>query len=51
MLAIAVTATSRRVPVLLGGSGLAKRPPIAHRKLPMLLLRALPRASKRTDRT
>lgn len=47
MLAIAATRESRRVAVLLGGSGLASRPPIAHRKPPMLL-RSLPGSSKRT---
>jgi hypothetical protein len=51
MLAIVATGESRRVPVLLGGSGLASRPPIAHRMLPMLLLRPLPGSSMRTGRT
>lgn len=41
MLAVPSARDSRRIPVLLGGSGLAGRPPIPHRKVPVLL-RPLP---------
>lgn len=37
MLAVLAARELRRIPVLLGGSGLAGRPPVPHRKLPVLL--------------
>lgn len=37
MFAVVATRESRRIPVLLGGSGLAGCPPVPHRKLPVLL--------------
>lgn len=37
MLAVAAARESRRIPVLLGGSGRAGRPPVPHRKVAVLL--------------
>ncbi len=45
MFAVVAARESRRIPVLLGGSGLADRPPVPHRKIPVLL-RPLPCSGK-----
>ncbi|CAM3393146.1 hypothetical protein [Paracidovorax anthurii] len=37
MLAVTTAVEPRRIPVLLGGSGLAAHPSVPHRKLPVLL--------------
>lgn len=37
MLAVVAAVEPRRIPVLLGGSGLAGRPPVPHHKVPVLL--------------
>ncbi len=50
MLAVPSARDSRRIPVLLGGSGLAGRPPIPHRKVPALL-RPLPCLGKPMGRS
>lgn len=45
MSAVVAAREARRIPVLLGGSGVAGRPPVVHRKLPVLL-RPLPCSGK-----
>jgi len=49
MLAVITAVEPRRIPVLLGGSGLAGHPPVPHRKLPVLL-RPLPCVGKCMER-